>query len=163
MIIMDKEFEIKGNTVLVPERSEEEYIKERENYKRRKREMELHRKNIKMKKQVRIILGIAAIFIFGFVILIRYSEIYSLQNKLASIQNESNVIQDQNDDLRLQIFKSENIDDLTQKATGDLHMIQPDKNNAVHVDLHKNSVNYSGNTKDTSKKGVLDFIESKLF
>lgn len=163
MIIMDKEFEIKGNTVLVPERSKDEYIKERENYKRRKKEMELHRKNIKMKKQIRVILGIAAIFIFGFVILLRYSEIYSLQNRLASVQNESNVIQDQNDDLKLQIFKSENIDDLTQKAVGDLHMVQPDKNSAVRVNLHKNSVNYNGNTKDTNKKGFLDFIKSKLF
>lgn len=163
MIIMDKEFEIKGNTVLVPERSKDEYIKERENYKRRKKGMELHRKNIKMKKQIRVILGITAIFIFGFAILLRYSEIYSLQNRLASVQNESNVIQDQNDDLKLQIFKSENIDDLTQKAVGDLHMVQPDKNSAVRVNLHKNSVNYNGNTKDTNKKGVLDFIKSKLF
>ncbi|KHD38275.1 hypothetical protein NL50_01865 [Clostridium acetobutylicum] len=167
MIITDKRFQIKGNNALAPEENnlgvEERVL---ESYRRRrKKEKELKRmkKHVQMKKQARIIFGIVAAFVLGFTVLYRYSEIYSLQNKLEAVQNQSSNIENENDDLKLRIFRTEGIDNVSKKATGDLHMVNPDKNHAAYTDLKKKSITIDKDTEDSNSKGILEVIESKLF
>ncbi|MCR3757853.1 hypothetical protein [Clostridium felsineum] len=167
MIITDKEFQVKGSNALAPQKNNtdanERALKNYRERRKKEKRMKLIKKHIQMKKQARVILAIVAVFILGFTVLYRYSEIYSLQNKLEMVQNDSNNISGENDDLKLELFKNESIDNVAEKATGDLHMVNPDKNHATYTNLQKKSITIDKDTEASKSKGILEIIESKFF
>lgn len=166
MIITNKKFSVEGSTALSPQKKEignaddDKYkkIKEsRENILRRK-------KQIKLKRQARILGLIFITFILGFTIIYRYSKIYTLQKQLADIQDKSNSLKNQNDDLNKKLMIYSNIDEIQSKATEKLHMIQPDNTKVVYSNLSKNSIKVKENNNESSQgKGIVELIESKIF
>lgn len=166
MIITNKKFSVEGSTALSPQKKEigntedDKYkkIKEsRKNVLRRK-------KQIRLKRQARIIASIFITFILGFTIIYRYSAIYTLQRELANVQDKSNVLKNQNDDLNRKLMTYSNIDEIQSKATEKLHMIQPDNTKAVFVNLNKSSVKVEKNDGESNQgKSIVEVIESKLF
>lgn len=166
MIIANKNFSVEGSAALNPQRRElgntedEKYKKIKESQKNVLR----RKKQIQLKRQARIIGLIFITFILGFTIIYRYSKIYTLQRELADVQDKSNNLKSQNDDLSKRLMMYSNIDEIQSKATEKLHMIQPDNTKAVYVDLNKNSVKVQKNYDESNQgKSILEVIESKLF
>lgn len=139
MAILNNNYGVNGNTVLVPNRRKE-YDEEQARKLRKSKEEHIRRKALaKNKIKAKIMLAIVIGFFIGVSMIYRYSAIYTLGNKLQAAQLDAQNMQKNNENLELQLAKFNNLQNLQQKANA-LQMVQPDKNSAVYVDLNKQSV-----------------------
>lgn len=163
MVVSNKNYEINGNAALLPKRktfNEDEKVKE---LKRLKKEHLKNKKQVQNKIKAKVMLGITCIFVVGFILLFRYSMMYDMQKQLINMQTETSTLNKQNDALRFQLAKYNNINFVQQKSA-DLHMVEPTKGTAVYVNLNKQNIVSDSNVQNNSKSmSFLEFIKSKLF
>lgn len=163
MVTANKNYSVNGNAALLPKRrpfEEDEKLKE---LKRAKEQYIRNKKNAQNKQKARVMLSIVAAFVIGVVLIYRYSEIYTMQKNLITVQAHIDTLNKNNDDLHYQLAKFNNINYIQQKAS-DLHMVQPDKNTITTVNLNKKSI-VTAASNDNSKKSlsIIDIIMSKIF
>lgn len=163
MVVTNKHYEISGNAALLPKRktfNEDEEVKE---LNRLKKEHLKNKKQVQNKIKAKVMLGITCIFVVGFILLFRYSMMYDMQKQLINMQTDTSSLNKQNDALRFQLAKYNNINFVQQKSA-DLHMLQPTKGTAVYVNLNKKNIVSDSNVQNNSKSmSFLEFIKSKLF
>lgn len=160
----NKKVYISGNTALVPERKTNKPVKKDQYEKLRKskqeREQRLRAERRKRKKST--IQLIALLFIMGVVLIGRYASIFSMQKELSTIKKEINSVNAQNEALKLDILKLSSFQNIKQSAEKHLKMVEPDKNNAIAVDLSKN--NFKSTEEDKKvEAGIVTLIKKYLF
>ncbi|AKA70245.1 hypothetical protein [Clostridium scatologenes] len=161
MIVVNKENVISGNTVLQPEYVP--YVEdEQEKLRRRAKEKKLRQKRLKGK--VKIIRNITLAFTVGIILIGRYCVIYNMQQKLNSISNNINEINRDNENLKVDLVKYNNIQYIEDAAVSKLHMILPDKGIAVQADLDKEVIKTSDKKSDTQTyKSIWSKLNKMLF
>lgn len=162
LIVTKKDYFINGNTALVPEkkRTSEEYDK----LNKQKKESLKKIKKRKHINQARIMMSITLTFVVGFTIIFRYAQIYSMQKQLSSCNKEINNLQKSKEDLRIELVKCSNLQNVENRARTEFNMKDPIRNQAIFADLSKN--NFKDIKNDNKKQvnvGVIDKIKSMFF
>lgn len=140
MIVVNEESFIQGNTVLQPEyrpyrdnQSHEEENKKEKLRKKRKAKKRLNNK-------VKVIRNIILTFVVGLVLIGRYCAIYNMQMELNSTKHNINEINRENENLKVELVKYNNLQYIEDIAINKLQMIPPDKGAAVYTNLDKENI-----------------------
>lgn len=138
MIVVNEESFIQGNTVLQPEYKP---YGDNENYKEKKRKLKKKREvQTRLKNKVKVIRNIVLTFIVGLILVGRYCIIYNMQMELNSIKHNINEISRENENLKVELVKYNNLQYIDDIATNKLQMLPPDKGAAVYTDLGKENI-----------------------
>lgn len=139
MIVVNEESFIQGNTVLQPEykpyRDNGSYEEDKKRKLNKKRKVKTRLKN-----KVKVIRNIALTFIVGLVLVGRYCVIYNMQMELNSLKSNINEINRENENLKVELVKYNNLQYIEDIATNKLKMLPPDKGAAVYTDLDKENI-----------------------
>lgn len=154
MIVVNEDSYIQGNTVLQPEyrpyeddQRDKERLK-RENFKKRKKAKQ------RLKKKVKIIRNISLSFIVGLIFVGRYCSIYNMQMELNSVATNINEINRENENLKVELVKYNNLQHIEDIAMNKFQMVRSDKGAAVYTNLDKENIKIS-------EKKVQDKIEKE--
>lgn len=158
------EYPVYGNHAYLPERDyqhdrdEEKYIKTKKDV---AKSLQIsHMK--KVKKRLKLISMVAALFFMGLLIIGRYAMIMELNNKSSAVQGNIQLAQKENEDLKLQLAKNDDITAIEKTAASQLGMIQPDSSDIVHIKApaQKVAASDSKSQKDVSFLAtILNFFD----
>jgi cell division protein FtsL len=166
MVITEKENVIYGNTVLAPqfEPLRKRENKEYDDLNKAKKEMLKNMKNKRFKSKLYTMRNISVIFIIGLAIVFRYSMIYNYENKLNNVRIEEKKITAENEQLKLDLVKMNNLSNIEEIAVNQLHMVRPDKSEVVFMDLSKdNFAAYKSDSQNNTQKSFVDYLKKILF
>lgn len=166
MVITDKQNIIYGNTVTAPrfdplrKRENEQY----EDLSKARKEMLRKMRNNRFKNKLSIIRNILIIFIVGIAIVFRYSMIYNNENKLSDVKNEEKRVVAENEQLKLDLVKLDNLSSIEDVAVNQLHMIRADKSAVVFMDLSKdNFAAVKSDSQNDTQKSFIAYLKKILF
>ncbi|MBV1817840.1 cell division protein FtsL [Clostridium cochlearium] len=161
MIVTDKKnYYVDGSTVMAPE----VHIEEKS---QKKKEKKVFRKKIpnNSRKKLSIIGKILTVFIVGTIIIGRYSKIYNMQKQLNNINNSIVKLNKENENLKVELLKLNNIKSVEDIAIGKLKMSVPTKENMIYCDMSKEifKLNKNANEEKNKNKGIIANFLSKLY
>lgn len=149
---------IRGNTVLAP--NQVPYVNreiEKQHIIKKKK-----KQNRKIKKQAIFIRNIFIVFLIGLTLIGRYSAIYNMQQKLNSIKSNINEMNKENDNLKVELVKYNNLHYIEDIATNKLHMVTPNRNDAIYANISKETIIPTATNTD-SNKGFISKVVKKIF
>ncbi|XOQ58644.1 MAG: Cell division protein FtsL [Clostridium sp.] len=153
MIVMNSNKIVNGNNAM-----EAEYETNRAS-KKKKKVVKRNRKKY-VKHKIKTMRNIALVFIVGVTLITRYCIIYNMQMEYNSIQNRINKIKRENENLKIDLMKYNNIEYIEDKAINKLNMVQTKKSSAVYVNLNNKIVKQETSDKDTDKfSGILNVLK----
>lgn len=160
IITEEKNYYVDGSTVIAPEVHVEE-----KNYHKKEKKIFKKKKTNKSKKKLAIIGKIVMIFIVGTIIIGRYSKIYNMQKQLNNVNNGIVKLNKENENLKVELVKINNIKSIEDTAVGKFKMLAPTKDNLIYCDLSKEIFKLNKNPDEEKKKGkgVLQSFFNKLF
>lgn len=164
MIIKDGKSYINGNTVLSPERKANEPLRKEQYDKLRKAQLERESriKKEQLKKKKSTIQVITFIFALGLILIGRYAMIFNMQKNLSTIKKEIEVVNAQNEALKVDILRISSFEKVKNTSEKQLKMIEPDKNNALIMDLSKDNFKDS-KAQDAKAKSIIEKLKKYLF
>ncbi|WP_411679198.1 septum formation initiator family protein [Clostridium thailandense] len=154
MIVTNKDSYIHGNTVLQPEYVPYEEERRYEEEAKKERLKKLRKAKKRLKKKVKVIRNISLSFIIGIIFVGRYCIIYNMQMELNLVKTNISELNKENDNLKVELVKYNNLQYIEETATNKLQMVPADKGAAIYANLDKENV------KITEKK-VQDKIEKE--
>lgn len=162
MILMNEEDMVNGNTVLQPEYRP--YI-ETEEKKYGSKNTGKDKKNcIKVKKKLKIIRNIGLAFIVGVILVYRYSVIYNMQTELNSVEMSIDNVGRENENLKVDLVKYNNLQYIENTAVNKLHMIVSDTGKAVYVNIDKKTVKTQEDVDEIkTQKGILNKLKQLIW
>ncbi|MBE6065302.1 cell division protein FtsL [Clostridium cochlearium] len=161
MIVTDKKnYYVDGSTVMAPE----VHIEEKSQKKKEKKVFRKKKPN-NSRKKLSIIGKILTVFIVGTIIIGRYSKIYNMQKQLNNINNSIVKLNKENENLKVELLKLNNIKSVEDIAIGKLKMSVPTKENMIYCDMSKEifKLNKNANEEKNKNKGVIANFLSKLY
>ncbi|KYH35650.1 cell division protein FtsL [Clostridium tepidiprofundi DSM 19306] len=154
---------VNGNTALQVER---EYTRKKENEKRLNRD-ELNRKNELREEQNRkrliVLKSIMCVFIVGMIVVSRYSIIYGNEKKIRDIKKQIVELRSENDKMKIEILKFQDINKIDEIARKKLHMVEPSRVNVVYCNFDKEYFKSPDLTKVSKSKSLLSKLKEILF
>jgi len=148
VIVVNEDILISGNTVLKPKYNP--YRNDEKEQKQKSRKIKNKQKNRRLRNKIKIIRNIALTFIVGLILVGRYSIIYNMQKELNSVKSNINTINKENENLKVELVKFNNIQFIEETAMTKLHMIRPDKSLAIYTNLSKETI------QSTEKKNEIE-------
>ncbi len=120
-----------------------QYLKQKKTY----------RKNSKLKFKLTV--SVILLFIIGFSVIYRYVLVLDLNNKVSALQKQYERIEDENSQIKIDIEKKTDLDEVKRIAQDELGMKSPTSNQIVYVKVDGRdrtllSDAYSGQIKDSS-------------
>lgn len=164
MLVSERQSVIFGNTVLAPQF--EPAKKKNDKYDELKKQKEEFNKNQKQKKvagKLSVIKTIATVFVIGLLIVSRYAMIYSNQNKLSSVKSQERTLRAENEELKLNLVKLDNLSNIENIAVNQLHMVRVNKNSAIYINLSKNNLIATTSEENNLQTSFIDYIKKILF
>jgi cell division protein FtsL len=163
MLLENESNSINGNTVLAPQRTAlpKERVRREEEAKRKQQQ--------KQQQQEKLLIALkyagtlAAGFTIAFTILFRYSSIYTTQKEIIEVTGEINNISEENENLRVQLIKYNNISYIEEVATKELKMVMPLAGNAVYCNLQSIELPLEEKNMKNGSITLLKKIKSFLF
>lgn len=164
--MMNKENYINGNTVLAPIYEPEGPSKkqEYERFKKEKTNNLIKRREKKLNSKAQILSSILLVFVVGVTLIFRYASIYNIQRNLSNIKSETISLNKENENLRVELVKASNLDNVEKIATEKLHMVRAEKTQVIFADLTKeNFADATSVNKTESQMSLLQKIYKMLF
>ena len=164
MIVANKENLVRGNTVLAPQyqpKEDNSYKKLKESSNKAK----LNSKNKKLKNKLGTLRNIAIVFVVGVTLVGRYSVIYNMQYNLDELDSKISSLNKENDNLKVELVKYQNLQLIEEAAINKLGMVKPETKNAIYCDMNKQlfkDIKNKTNNED-KKENIFKKIASKLF
>lgn len=147
-MIMNKHNYVNGNTVFAPQYEpdfDDEYKKLKE---AKKRNRAIHREK-SISNKASVLLNIVCIFIFGILLVWRYSMIYSMQQNLNKVKSDIQEVSRNNEGLKVELVKFSSMGYVEEYAENQLKMVKPDKSTETSINLDKQ--NFTINVKESEK------------
>lgn len=162
MILMNEEGMVNGNTVLQPEYRP--YIETQKKKYGNKNAGKDKNRRVKVKKKLKIIRNIALAFVIGVILVYRYSVIYDMQTELNSVEISIDNISRENENLKVDLVKYNNLQYIEDNAVSKLHMIVPDTGKAVYVNVDKKTVKTQKDIDEIkTQKGILNKLKQLIW
>ncbi|MFL0246743.1 hypothetical protein [Candidatus Clostridium stratigraminis] len=161
MIVMDNKNLVSGSNALAPKYKpynpsiDEEFEKLRREKEKKKKALAQKR----LKTKAKIIAYIIAAFAIGVVLVLRYSAVYNLQKQLLVVTTDSSSLNMENENLKVQLLKSSNMQQVEDLAVTKLKMITPDKNSIIYSSVTKD---YFANNEAKGTKNTKDNLIAKV-
>lgn len=148
---MDNKNLVSGSNALAPKYKpyNPSVNKEFEELRRAREEKKKALEQKKLKAKVKIIAGILLAFSLGIVLILRYSAVYNLQKQLSGVSTEIRNLSMENENLKVQLIKASDMQQVEQVAVSKLHMVTPDKNNIIYLQATKDY--FASNSKEATK------------
>ena len=164
MIVVNENSVIRGNTVLKPEYNPYKNDQAEQEEKRKRKIKHNKQKNRRMKNKVKVMRNIALTFIIGLTLVCRYCIIYDMQRELNSIKTNINVINRDNENLKVELVKYSNLQFIEETATNKLQMVKPDKGLAVYTNLDKEIIQSTEKKKEIeAQQNIWNKLRKILF
>lgn len=164
MIVTNKRNSVSGNNALAPDSSPSRDTRERK-YKELEASKREHKKINKQKlvnKKAKVLKNVLLAFIVGITLVYRYSLIYDMEKNITEIKKEIAVVNADNENLRIELLKFNNIEEIEKISVQQLNMIPKSKTNVVYIDLEKN--NFEKAEENMKKNGgFIEKIKKILF
>lgn len=129
----------------------------------RLRKARLEREKVQAQKRVKaklqIMKGILFTFAIGIVLVLRYSAVYNLQKGLTTVNSQIHNYSMDNENLKVQILKVSNMQQVEETAKTKLHMVTPDKNSIIYNEATKD---YFAKSTNDNKKNTQENLLAKL-
>lgn len=137
MIVVNENSVIRGNTVLKPNYNpyEDDQLQREEERERKLKQNK--QRNRRVKSKVKVMRNIIFTFITGLTLVGRYCIIYDMQRELNSVKSSISVINKENENLKVELVKYNNLQMIEETAINKLKMIKPDKSGAIYTNLSK--------------------------
>lgn len=165
MIVTGNENYIYGSSALAPK--EKPYYPTRDDeYEKRKREEEEKRRALireRADKKAKVIKSVLLAFIVGVILICRYSAVYKLQRQLLDVKTEMHNLTMENENLKVELLKAGNMEQVEEIAKTKLHMITPDKNNIMYVQGTKDYFAKATEEDNSTKEDLIAKIKNLLF
>ena len=163
MIITEKkgyDSYINGNTVLAPEPE----ISQNERHEKKHSKKGLTKSKKISRGKLKILRNIVVSFTIGVTLIGRYSMIYGMQRELNAMGSQINTINKENENLRVELVKFNNLKYIEDVATKKLNMVNPTKSNIMYCNLKNEIVKVPEKQLNEQKdEGFMKNFFSKLF
>jgi len=156
MNVLNEKIMINGNTVLAPNHAPYRESEQKRQVKKNKSARKA------MNKKVVIMRNIMIVFIVGITIIGRYCMIYSLQDQLNTTQHNISALNKENENLKVELVKYNNIQYIEDVAVNKLGMVTPDRNDAIYADISKNTI-IASETESKESKNAVSVLADKIF
>ncbi|MHC1720975.1 MAG: cell division protein FtsL [Clostridiaceae bacterium] len=158
MIVVNDGVLIRGNTVLAPKQMpsrETEHNKQKNVHSRKSSKKNVNKKLIIMR-------NIMIAFIVGIILVWRYCMIYDLQRNLNTTKQNTVTLTKENENLKVELVKYNNIQYIEEVAVNKLNMVTPDRNDAIYANISKNTI-ISAQSESNDNENVLTALAQKIF
>jgi cell division protein FtsL len=145
---VNEKFVISGNTVLAP--NYEPYRESEQ--KRQVRENRISKKNIN--KKIIVMRNIMIAFIVGITLVGRYCILYNLQSELNTSKQNIAELNKENENLKVDLVKYNNIQYIEDVAVNKLGMVTPNRNDAIYADVSKKIIISAESESNEGEKAV---------
>lgn len=155
---MDNKNLVSGNTALAP-KHKPYYPNIDEEYEKLKKEKEEKKKALirnRLEKKKKIIKTTVFAFVTGVILICRYSAVYYLQRDLTKIKTEIHNLTMENENLKVELIKASNMQQVEKIAKSKLNMITPDKKNVIYTEITKDY--FVKDTREDNKNTQEDLI-----
>lgn len=160
MLLENESNSIHGNTVLAPKTTA--LPKEKVKIKKKvKSNSEENRQ--RLLKAMKFAGTLGSTFVIAFTILFRYSSIYSTQKELIQVSNEISNLAEENEGLKVQLLKYNNISYIEEVATKQLKMVTPVAGSATYCNLNSIELPHEEKNTESASSKFLDKLKSFLF
>ncbi|MFL0269614.1 hypothetical protein [Candidatus Clostridium radicumherbarum] len=166
MIVMDNKNLVSGSNALAPKYKpynpsiDEEFEKLRREKEEKKKALAQKR----LKTKAKIIVYILAAFAIGVVLVLRYSAVYNLQKQLLVVTTNMSSLNMENENLKVQLLKSSNMQQVEDFAVTKLKMVTPDKNSIIYSSVTKDYfANNEAKTAKNTKDNLIAKVKNLLF
>jgi cell division protein FtsL len=165
MLLENESNSIYGNTVLAPQGSAlpKEKVKKQEEVKRKQKQEQQQQQQERLFRALKFAGTLATGFALAFTILFRYSTIYTTQKELIEVNNNIYKLSEENEALKVQLFKYNNISYIEEVATKELKMINPIAGNAVYCNLKSIELPLEEKKAESTSIALFKKIKSFLF
>lgn len=151
---------VNGSTALAPERE----ISQNDSYKKSRNKKRLNKGRKVSKEKLKVLRNIGFVFIIGVILVVRYSMIYGMQRELNATGSEINNINKENENLKVELVKFNNLKYIEDMATKKLNMVSPTKSNIMYCNLKNEIIKPSEKQSNVQKdEGIIKKFFSKLF
>lgn len=96
-----------------------------------------HVNKLKLRKQFRLVCVAFLMLCIGTLVVGRYAYMMNLNNQIDQYKKVLADNQSKNDELKIQLMKSDDIKQVEKVATTELNMVRPDSNNIVHINIEQ--------------------------
>lgn len=155
MNVLNEKIMINGNTVLAPNHAPYRESEQKRQVRNKKSA------NKALKKKFAIMRNIMIAFIVGITLVGRYCIIYSLQEELNKTTQNITALNKENENLKVELVKYNNIQYIEDTAVNKLGMVTPDRNDAIYADISKNTIIASESSNDSNKS--ISVLAEKIF
>jgi len=156
MNVLNGKIMIDGNTVLAPN-----YVPYRESeHERQVKRNKAINKNIN--KKVVVMRNIMIAFIVGITLVGRYCIIYNLQSELNTTKQNIVALNKENENLKVELVKYNNIQYIEDAAINKLGMVTPDRNDAIYADISKETI-ITAEGESNEGKNAVNVLAEKIF
>jgi cell division protein FtsL len=156
MNVLNEKYVINGNTVLAPN-----YMPYRESeQKGQVRKNRSTKKNINNK--IIVMRNIMIAFIVGITLVGRYCIIYNLQSELNTTKQNISALSKENENLKVELVKYNNIQYIEDVAVNKLGMVTPDRNDAIYADVSKETI-ITAKSESNEGKNAVTVLAEKIF
>ncbi|WP_291582904.1 septum formation initiator family protein [Clostridium sp. UBA6640] len=150
---------ISGNTVLKPKITS---VPKKQEDKKHSHKTKIEKKQI-LKRRLKLIRNIGLSFVVAIVILFRYSSIYKAQGDIIKKQDEIYNLREQNESMRVELIKFNNLKYIEDIAINKLNMKKPNAGVAIYCNLEQVEVPHGEKVARESKEGFFEKIKNILF
>jgi cell division protein FtsL len=156
MNVLNEKYVINGNTVLAPN-----YMPYRESEQNGQvRKNKSNKKNIN--KKIIVMRNIMIAFIVGITLVGRYCIIYNLQSELNTTKQNISALNKENENLKVELVKYNNIQYIEDVAVNKLGMVTPDRNDAIYADVSKETI-ITAESESNEGKNAVTVLAEKIF
>jgi cell division protein FtsL len=155
---MDNKNLTNGSSALVPKykpnkRDVNEELKRLEKQKKQKQKALA---DARLLRQAKVIGIIFLSFLIGVLLIGRYAAVYNMQKQISKVKTEIHSLTMENENLMVQLVKTNNIQQIEETAKTKLKMVTPDKKNVIYTEATKDY--FAKNTNDNKQDKHEDFI-----
>jgi cell division protein FtsL len=165
MIVMDNKNLVNGSTALAPKYKPYKPNIDEELEKRKKAEKEKEKliAEKRAKRKAQVLLSIACVFITGVILIGRYAAVYNLQSNLTKVKTEIHNTTMENEDLKVQLLKAGNIQQIEETAKTKLNMMTPDKKNVMYMTTTKDYFAKVTKEENNKQEDLIAKLKNILF
>jgi cell division protein FtsB len=155
---MDNKNLINGSSALAPKRKpySPNADQELERLKKQKKARQKALAEARSLRQAKIIGTIFLSFLIGVLLIGRYAAVYNMQKDIAKTKTAIHNLAMENENLMVQLVKTNNIQQIEETAKTKLNMITPDKNNVMYMETTKDY--FAKNTDEYKKNKQVDLL-----
>lgn len=151
---MDNKNLTNGSSALAPKYrpSTRNVDEELEKLRKQQREKQKLLAQKRTKAKAKLLIGIAAVFTVGVILISRYAAVYNMQKNLTKVKNDIHNVSMDNENLKVQLLKASDMQHVEQAARTKLHMVTPDKDKVIYTETTKDYFAKAANDNNNSNK-----------